>query len=59
MKLYSLLLPEQSIQALKKLSEKTGLSVSEHIRRAIDIYLYMEHKERMEALKTQAQQEQT
>ena len=50
MKLYSIMLSEQSIQALKRLSEETGLSVSEHIRRAIDIYLYMEHGERIKAL---------
>lgn len=32
-------LPELAIAALKDLSEKTGLSVAEHIRRAIDEYL--------------------
>ena len=43
-------LTEKQIAALKNLSEQTGLSASEHIRRAIDIYLYMEHGERIEAL---------
>ena len=32
-------LPEPVIAALKALSEKTRLSVAEHIRRAIDEYL--------------------
>lgn len=32
-------LPESTIKALKKLSEKTGLTVAEIIRRAIDAYL--------------------
>lgn len=31
--------PEPLIAALKALSKKTGLSVSEHIRRAIDEHL--------------------
>ena len=30
---------EQQVAALRALAEKTGLSVSEHIRRAIDLYL--------------------
>jgi predicted DNA-binding protein len=32
-------LPEQVMAALQALSDKTGLTVSEHIRRAIDAYL--------------------
>jgi hypothetical protein len=32
-------LPEQVVAALQALSDKTGLTVSEHIRRAIDAYL--------------------
>jgi metal-responsive CopG/Arc/MetJ family transcriptional regulator len=32
-------LPEQQIEALVKLSKQTGISVSEHIRRAISDYL--------------------
>ncbi len=59
MKMITIYLSEGQIKLLKELSKRTGLSVSEHVRRAVDIYLYMEHKERMEALKTQAQQEQT
>ena len=37
----NLYLPEQQIEALGKLSKKTGISVSEHIRRAISAYLSM------------------
>ena len=32
-------IPEPTIEPLKELSEKTGLSVAELIRRAIDEYL--------------------
>jgi predicted DNA-binding protein len=39
MKRLNFFLPEQVIAALQSLSEKTGLTVSEHIRRAIDAYL--------------------
>jgi predicted DNA-binding protein len=39
MKRLNFFLPEQVIASLQALSEKTGLTVSEHIRRAIDAYL--------------------
>lgn len=39
MKLTSVHLPEVTIAALKALAARTGLPVSEHIRRAIDAYL--------------------
>ena len=39
MKRTHIFLPEPVVVALKALSEKTGLSVAEHIRRAIDEYL--------------------
>jgi len=39
MKRTHIFLPEPVIAALKALSVKTGLSVAEHIRRAIDEYL--------------------
>ena len=39
MKRTHIFLPESVIAALKTLSEKTGLPVAEHIRRAIDEYL--------------------
>jgi hypothetical protein len=39
MKRTHVFLPEPVIAALRTLSEKTGLSVAEHIRRAIDEYL--------------------
>jgi predicted DNA binding CopG/RHH family protein len=32
-------LTKQQIESLKKLADKTGLTVAEHIRRAIDEYL--------------------
>jgi len=32
-------LPEATIAALRALAERTGLSVAEHIRRAVDVYL--------------------
>ena len=32
-------LTEKQLEALRKLSEDTGLTVAEHIRRAIDEYL--------------------
>lgn len=35
-------LPEQQIKALQELAKKTGLSVAEHIRRALDRYLRKE-----------------
>ncbi len=35
-------LSEIQIKALKKLSKKTSISVSEHIRRAVDEYLSKE-----------------
>jgi predicted DNA-binding protein len=40
----NLYLAEIQIKRLKGLSQKTGLSVSEHVRRAIDEYLYKEKK---------------
>jgi predicted DNA-binding protein len=45
MKRLNFFLPEQVIAALQALSEKTGLSVSEHVRRAIDAYLKNQQKE--------------
>ena len=39
MKRTHIFLPNPVISTLKALSEKTGLSVAEHIRRAIDEYL--------------------
>lgn len=39
MKKLNFYLPEQVAAALQALSDKTGLTVSEHIRRAIDAYL--------------------
>lgn len=39
MKRTNIFLPEQTRAALQALSEKTGLSVAELIRRAIDEYL--------------------
>lgn len=38
----NIFLPERVVAALKALSEKTGLSYAEHIRRAIDAYLKKE-----------------
>jgi len=43
----SLMLPEKMLERIRKISKDTGLPVSEHIRRAIDIYLYMEQGDRM------------
>ena len=40
----NIFLPERVVAALKALSEKTGLSYAEHIRRAIDAYLKKEKK---------------
>ena len=34
-------LPEQQVEALGKLAKQTGISISEHIRRAISAYLSM------------------
>ncbi len=39
-----LYLTENQINQLKKLSQKNGLSVSEHVRRAIDEYLEKKKK---------------
>ena len=39
-------LTEQQLAVLRKLAKKTGLSVSELIRRAIDAYLKQEAKEK-------------
>lgn len=39
MKRTAFFLTENQIAALRKLADKTGLKVSEHIRRAIDAYL--------------------
>jgi predicted DNA-binding protein len=39
MKRTSLFLPEQQRGELQVLSERTGISTSEHVRRAIDEYL--------------------
>lgn len=33
------IVPEQHRKALERYSKKTGLTVSEHLRRAIDLYL--------------------
>jgi predicted DNA-binding protein len=44
MKRQNFFLPEQVIAALQALSDKTGLTVSEHIRRAIDAYLEKQQK---------------
>lgn len=41
MKKFNFYLPEQQIKALGKLSKQTGISISEHIRRAISAYLNM------------------
>jgi predicted DNA-binding protein len=35
-------LPKKQIARLKRLAEKTGLSMAEHVRRAIDDYLIKE-----------------
>lgn len=37
-------LTDKQIAALKILAEKSGLSVAEHIRRAVDAYLEKEKK---------------
>ena len=39
MKRIHVFLPQPILSALKALSERTGLSVAEHIRRALDEYL--------------------
>ncbi|WP_084150459.1 ribbon-helix-helix domain-containing protein [Azohydromonas australica] len=39
MKRTNIHLSEQSREALQALSERTGITVSEHVRRAIDEYL--------------------
>lgn len=39
MKRTNIFLPEQLLAKLRALSKSTGLSVAEHIRRAIDEYL--------------------
>lgn len=39
MKRYNYFLPDDMVAALKKLSEKTGASVSWHLRKAIAEYL--------------------
>tara|TARA_Y100000310_G_scaffold337786_1_gene425781 strand:+ start:1013 stop:1153 length:141 start_codon:yes stop_codon:yes gene_type:complete len=39
MKRKNIYLSEEQIRKLKKLSSENGLNVSEHIRRAIDLYL--------------------
>jgi predicted DNA-binding protein len=39
MKRTNIFLPEQLLERLRALADKTGLSVAEHIRRAIDEYL--------------------
>jgi hypothetical protein len=36
---FHVLLTEAQLAALKKLSEKTGASLAEHVRRAVDAYL--------------------
>jgi len=36
----SFFFPELVLEALRSLAQKTGLSVSEHVRRAIDEYLW-------------------
>lgn len=38
-------LTSQELEALRELAEKTGLSVAEHIRRAVDAYLKEIQKE--------------
>jgi len=39
MKSHNFYIPERMMVALKTLCEHTGLSVAEHVRRAIDEYL--------------------
>jgi len=39
MKRTHVFLPDATIAALRALADRTGLSVAEHIRRAIDVYL--------------------
>jgi len=46
MKRTSLFIPEQTLECLASLAEKTGLPVAELIRRAVDIYLKRERNER-------------
>jgi len=50
MKMISLMIPEQMLEEIRKVSDDTGLSVSEHIRRAIDIYFAMSDEDRMSFL---------
>lgn len=45
MKQVNYYLPEQQIKALKDQSKKTGISVSEIIRRAIDLWLKQQKKD--------------
>ncbi|HUW11181.1 MAG TPA: ribbon-helix-helix protein, CopG family [Anaerolineae bacterium] len=40
MKRYNVYLTDKQMEALKALSQRTGLSVSEHMRRAVDAYLH-------------------
>lgn len=44
MKRVGIFFPDQLYKALKELSARTGLSVSEHIRRALDEYLKRQEK---------------
>lgn len=46
MKRINVYLTENQIQALRELSDKTGLSVAEHIRRALDAYIQKVKNER-------------
>ena len=39
MKRFQTFLPNTIVEKLRALSEKTGLSIAEHIRRALDDYL--------------------
>lgn len=43
MRRFNLFIPEQAIAKLQALARKTGITVSEHVRRAIDEYLKRTH----------------
>lgn len=45
MKRTNIHLPEQQLELLKEISEETGLTVAEHIRRAVDEYLEKRKKD--------------
>jgi len=48
MKKRNVYFPEQQDIRLIKLSEKTGISVSEHIRRALDFYLDYQESDKVQ-----------